>query len=214
MHTCQITVERLTDAGDEWPVVVERRRPDDLVERRVDGVLRLAKDELEDLQSMALLPQRYGEKLGAALFDGPVGIAFAQAREASEDRLRVLLVVEAPDLRHLRWERVFAPFDGGATWDFLALRQQAPLSLYVPSVADRRFPPIGRDDLRALVLAASPPGLGRDLPRSTSARQSAVSGRPSGRSCAMCWQRARTGRRRTGRTGRTGRRHSRNWPHG
>ncbi len=130
----------------------------------VDGVLRLAKDELEDLQGMALLPQRYGEKLGAALFDGPVGIAFAQAREASEDRLRVLLVVEAPDLRHLRWERVFAPFDGGATWDFLALRQQAPLSLYVPSVADRRFPPIGRDDLRALVLAASPPGLGRDLP--------------------------------------------------
>lgn len=147
MHTFQITVERLSDSG--WPVVVERRSPDDLVERRVDGVLKLPDNARGDLAEMELMPQPYGELLGQALFEGVVGTAFAQAREASEDRLRVLLVVEAPDLRELHWERLCAPFAAGSDWDFLALRQQAPYSLYLPSVADLRFPPIGRSDLRA-----------------------------------------------------------------
>ena len=39
------------------------------------------------------------------------------------------------------------------------LNQRTPFSLYLPSLTDRLFPPIGRRDLRALVLAASPEGL-------------------------------------------------------
>ncbi len=38
-------------------------------------------------------------------------------------------------------------------------------SLYLPSLTDRQFPPIGRRDLRALLLVANPPGLEQyDLP--------------------------------------------------
>ena len=55
------------------------------------------------------------------------------------------------------WERLAAPIDGG--WDFLSLNQRTPFSLYLPSVTDRRFPPIGRRDLRALIIAASPADL-------------------------------------------------------
>ena len=54
-----------------------------------------------------------------------------------------------------------APFDDG--WDFLALNQRAPFSLYLPSLTDRRFPPIGRRDLRALMVVASPDGFGASI---------------------------------------------------
>lgn len=70
--------------------------------------------------------------------------------------MRVLLFIEAVDkeLRILRWERLCAPIDEG--WYMLALDQRVPFSLYIPATTDRRFPPIGRRDLRALVLVASP----------------------------------------------------------
>src|SRR5262249_7548702 len=51
------------------------------------------------------------------------------------------------------------PLDGG--WDFLALNQRVPFSLHLPSTTDQRFPPIGRLDLRALILVAHPDGLDR-----------------------------------------------------
>ena len=62
--------------------------------------------------------------------------------------------MEADDLRGLHWERTCAWID--QKLDFLSLHQQTPLSLYQPSQTDRRFPPIGRRDLRALVLVAAP----------------------------------------------------------
>ena len=86
-------------------------------------------------------------------------LARARAETADDDRLRILLTVEDEELRSLRWERLCAPFDGG--WDLLALHQEAPFSLYLPSITDRRFPPIGRRDLRALIVAASPANLDR-----------------------------------------------------
>ena len=95
--------------------------------------------------------------LGKALFQENIRDAFVQALRESDGGLRVLLFIEAPDLRTWRWERLCAPFDG--TWDFLALNQRTPFSLYLPSLTDRLFPPIGRRDLRALVLIASPEGL-------------------------------------------------------
>jgi WD40 repeat protein len=85
--------------------------------------------------------------------------AFVHALTKSEDHLRFLLCIEADDLKTLRWERLCAPVDQG--WDFLALTQRTPFSLYLPSLTDRCFPPIGRRDLRALALVASPQGLER-----------------------------------------------------
>ena len=67
----------------------------------------------------------------------------------------MLLCVEAPDLRPLRWERLCAP--RGGRWALLALDQRgAPLPLPARRPIERRFPPIGRRDLRALVVVASP----------------------------------------------------------
>jgi len=99
----------------------------------------------------------YGILLGQTLFRDGIRDASVQALSKTDGQLHVLLFVEADDLRGLRWERLCAPLDG--RWDFLSLDQRVPFCLYLPSVTDRRFPPIGRLDLRALILAASPTGL-------------------------------------------------------
>jgi len=64
--------------------------------------------------------------------------AAAEAKSAG-DALRVLLFVEAEDLRNLHWEQLHAPLDRG--WDYLLLNQATPFSLYLPSQIERRFPP-------------------------------------------------------------------------
>ena len=155
MNTFEITVQR--EAGDGWPVVVEQSRPGVFLPVRGEGILQLDRVELRS-QTTA---RDYGTVLGRALFRDAVARAFDRARAESEDRLHVLLFVEAPDLRSLHWERLCAPLDLGDHWDFLARDQRVPFSLYLPSLTDRRFPAIGRRDLRALVVAASPPGLER-----------------------------------------------------
>ncbi|MBA2448677.1 MAG: hypothetical protein H0V51_11695, partial [Chloroflexi bacterium] len=97
MNTFEITVQR--QAGDGWPVVVEQSRPGVFLPVRGEGVLRL--DPVE-LRSQATA-RDYGTVLGRALFRDAVARAFDRARAESEDRLHVLLFVEAPDLRALHW---------------------------------------------------------------------------------------------------------------
>src|SRR5512132_3891467 len=159
VNTLKITVQRKFAAG--WPIVVEYSRADALSPIRSDGVLKFGDESVEELKSLLEQPREYGVRLGIALFDGEdqdgrkrVRDAFVGARQES-DRLRVLLCIEADDLRILRWERLAAPIDGG-DWDVLVLNQRTPFSLHIPSNTDRRFPPIGRRDLRALLLVASP----------------------------------------------------------
>ncbi len=158
MSTFEITIERQTDAG--WPIVVERTSSGAVLRLRAEGMLLLGPEADAALLAAALKPRVYGEILGQALFRDDIRDAFASARAetADDDRLRVLLTVEDPALRVYRWERLCAPLDGG--WDLLALNQEAPYSLYLPSVTDRRFPPVSRNQLRALVIAASPANLG------------------------------------------------------
>jgi hypothetical protein len=160
---------------------------------RSEGILQLDPVALASQTT----PKAYGTLFGQALFRGEVRDAFVRARAGSEDRLRFLLCIEDSDLKTLRWERLCAPLEGG--WDFLALDQRVPFSLYLPSLTDRRFPPIGRRDLRALVLVASPEGLEhyRLAPFDSRAR-SPASGRRLGRSRARYWRacRGRQGRRR------------------
>ncbi len=147
----EIIVQRKGAVG--WPVVVEQSAPGQFLPMRTEGLLRL---DLKALLAQGT-PLEYGTVLGQGLFAGPVRDAFVQALAASANALRVLLCVEADDLKTLHWQRLCGPLDGG--WSFLCLQQRTLFSLYLPAVTDRRFPSIGRLDLRALVVVASPAGL-------------------------------------------------------
>jgi WD40 repeat protein/energy-coupling factor transporter ATP-binding protein EcfA2 len=149
MNTFEITVQQ--KRGTTWLVVVEECASGVFLPVRHEGTLQL------DLVELNQQPTRldYGTVLGKALFrDEQLKVAFGQALRESDDRLHVMLSIEDTDLRTLRWERLCALLDG--RWDFLGLNQRVPFSLYLPSVTDQRFPPIGRRDLRALILVASP----------------------------------------------------------
>jgi hypothetical protein len=153
VNTFQITIQR--KSGDRWPVVVEESKPGVFLPIRKEGVLKVDEAELKGQQT----PKNYGTLLGMALFRDDVRDAFVQALRESAGCLRVLLFIEDIQARTWRWERLCAPLDG--IWNFLALDQRVPFSLYLPSLTDRLFPPIGRRDLRALVLVASPEDLER-----------------------------------------------------
>jgi hypothetical protein len=161
MPTLEITVQRRTPEG--WPVVTERRATDLAPPARGDGLLTLDPDVLLAKQDD---PDEYGLLLGQALFQGAIadelGLARKESLRAVGERLHLFLHVEAPDLRPLHWERLYAPphdsvqqLTGGvAAWHCLALDQQVPFSLYLPTSTDRRFPPIDRSELRALLVVA------------------------------------------------------------
>jgi WD40 repeat protein len=151
VNILEITIQR--GSGDAWPVAAEHSTSGAFLPVRSEGVLQI---DLAELRAQ-VDPRGYGTLLGRALFRDEVRDAFVRARAESDGTLRLLLFVEADDLKTLRWERLCAPLDAG--WDFLALDQRVPFSLYLPSLTDRRFPPIGRRDLRALVMVAGPEGL-------------------------------------------------------
>ena len=153
MDTLEITIQRKT--GDTWPVIAEQSRPGSFLPLRSEGVLSLAPAELPP----QLDPISYGTHLGQALFHKGIRDGFTRALADSQNNLRVLLFIEADDLRALRWERLCAPINN--RWRELARNAQALYSLYLPSVTDSRFPAIGRRDLRALVIIANPTGLER-----------------------------------------------------
>ncbi|HSR32900.1 MAG TPA: CHAT domain-containing protein, partial [Anaerolineae bacterium] len=150
-HLLHITIQ--AGSGKTWPVVAEHKPPGDDLPVRDEGLLRIDGEALRGSADA----QEYGTILGQALFQGHILRAFDQAFGASAHDLRVLLYVDAEDLRTQHWERLCAPLDRG--WDHLALDQRLPFSLALPSRADRRFPPIEGDKLRALVVVASPEGL-------------------------------------------------------
>jgi hypothetical protein len=157
MSTFEIRIDR--KEGDGWPVVVERTSSGEAYRLRSEGALRLDDGARSALQNAD--PSAYGTVLGQALFRDQILVSFTEARTKAtpDDRLHVLLTVEAEDLRNLRWERLCAPF--GERWDLLALNQEIPFSLYLPSIRDRRFGTIGKQDLRALIVAADPSNLSR-----------------------------------------------------
>lgn len=154
MPTFEIVIQR--KAGSTWPVVGVETRPGEFLSVRSEGTFEINFTAL----NACLLPREYGTLLGKGLFRDEIRDAFTraltQAREAGE-ALHLLLTVEDIELRRLQWERLCAPIAG---WDLLALQQQTVFSHYLPSLTDRRFPPIGRRDLRALLLVAGP----QDLP--------------------------------------------------
>ena len=161
MNIFEITIQRKYKYKDNWPVVVEYTKKGELP-IRCEGILKLnSEDNFAEIRSLSLQLKKYGEMMGKALFHEEVRDAFVEALaqlEGSQDNndcLHLLLQVEAEDLRELRWERLCAP----KNWNFLSLNQRTPFSFYIPTSIERRFPPIGLRNLRALVVVASPQGL-------------------------------------------------------
>ncbi|BAY91237.1 MULTISPECIES: nSTAND1 domain-containing NTPase [unclassified Tolypothrix] len=154
MNTFEINIQR--KSANHWPIVVEHSRPGELLSSRSEGILELTSADLEKLTSLLGQPKDYGTFLGKAIFKEEIRDAFVSALRDSDATVRVLLFIEAEDkeIRTLRWERLCANIDDG--WHLLSLEQRTPYSLYIPAITDRRFPPIGRRDLRALILVASP----------------------------------------------------------
>lgn len=150
MDICQITIQRRV--GEQTPIVVESSQDGDLPVRN-EGHLDLSEETL----IAQVTPLDYGRILGQALFRDDVRAAFVRALARAGERLHVLLFVEDVPLSRWHWERLCVQIDGA--WNFLVLNQRTPFSLFLPSGTDRRFPLIGRRDLRALVIAASPTDL-------------------------------------------------------
>jgi WD40 repeat protein len=143
----ELTIQS-TVKGGSYRVVAEWTRPGELPVRREHTV----QLEVEPLQQQVGAAS-YGVALGRMVFCAGIRELFAQARVAG--LLRVLLAVEAKELQSLRWERLAGPVDSDA-WQRLGQSQRTPFSLYLPSISDRRFPPFGRSELKALVVVANP----------------------------------------------------------
>jgi formylglycine-generating enzyme required for sulfatase activity len=144
-------------SGETWPWVADLNRPDDLLPLHYEGHFNL---QIEPLLKTYDLRQ-YGRLLGEALFQGNLRDAFtnalAQARQQGWLRVQLLIDKSAQELRQLHWERVLVPIDG--RWEFLALNQSTPFSLYLTSRSDRRFPPLSSSKLSMLLVTANPQNL-------------------------------------------------------
>jgi hypothetical protein len=158
MSVFEITIRR--KEKDTWPVVAIHQPPAGGLDVWTEGELNFDPRTLEPLPPSE---KEYGLLLGKALFAEEIRDAFNRAvaeAKAADDLLRVLLHIEAHDLRPLHWEKLHALFDRG--WDYLLLNQGTPFSLYLPSKIARRFSPISRRHLSALLLVAGPEELNRD----------------------------------------------------
>jgi WD40 repeat protein/energy-coupling factor transporter ATP-binding protein EcfA2 len=154
MDILEISLQRKTE--NAWPVVANLTSSGKFLPIRRESMLEL---DPQSLHGLEFDPLEYGTLLGKALFVEDIRDTFAQALARGE-RLRVLLTVEAPELRTLDWHRLTAPVNG--QWRFLAIQQNTHFSLDIPSPASANFPAIGRRDLRALILVAGLDSLSGD----------------------------------------------------
>jgi WD40 repeat protein len=150
MATLELTLQSADDGA--FRVTGECRRGAQELPTRRQAPLRVDREALR----MVSGPRDYGQLLGQALFLGELRDLFTFAL-SQPGPLRVLLRIEAADLAGIRWERLCAPIDG--TFRLLATEQRAIPSHYIPASTDRAYPPIGRRDLRALVVVANPDDL-------------------------------------------------------
>jgi hypothetical protein len=144
----EINIKQKTPDG--WPVVVEQEEQGQILATTQEGILQL---DTVSLKSQ-IKPADYGTVLGMALFRDQIRDAFVRALAKSEDRLHIALFVEDKELKTLHWEWLCAPF--GTGWSLLALKQETPCFFYLPSSSERVFPSIEREDLRMLIVVASP----------------------------------------------------------
>lgn len=159
MNIFEIIIQR--KSKESYPVVAELKQPG-VPLLRTEGTFQLSSEDLDELYGFLEEPKDYGNFLSKKLFQGEVRDAFFHACGKSPKGLRILLFIEAEDIQliTLRWERLCVPKNVQEdSWNFFRLEQKFPFSLYIPASIDWHFPPIGKRDLRALVLAGSPKNL-------------------------------------------------------
>ena len=117
--------------------------------------------DLDGLLASEGLSEKYGQQLGLALFGAdPLGQDYAETLAVSQGRgngVRVRLLVEAPELQGLRWERIYQRMDGA--WHPLGSTALTPFSRYVPSQQWSRPSPVTQRPLRILAVISSPANL-------------------------------------------------------
>lgn len=164
MNAFEIEITIQSKSGESrWPIVVRCKQPDGLIIHSKE-TLKLNQEDFNQLIAQSENEKEYGLLLGQALFQGAVRETFIRSlsKTTQDSHLRILLSIEVAEndpLKTLHWERLCAPIDTDGSWHLLARDQRVPFSLYIPTLIDRYFPPMGRRDLRALVLVASPTNL-------------------------------------------------------
>jgi formylglycine-generating enzyme required for sulfatase activity len=117
--------------------------------------------DMTRLLELAASPQDYGLALGKALFaDEALGDGYretAAAAQAHDAGLQVRLRIDPPELRALRWERIYHPWAG--EWVPLGCTAATPFSRYVPAQQWGRAAPATQRPLRMLAIVASPADL-------------------------------------------------------
>ena len=153
MNIFEITIQKRKESS--WPIETKLTRSYDSLPVHHKGELKLSKQDFNELTSLKIQSQQYGQFLGIALFQGEIYQAYLQALDSSWDGIRVLLIVEDKELEVLYWHWLCAPQE----WNFISLNQRCCFSISLKTPTERVFPPINQNDLKALILAASPQGL-------------------------------------------------------
>ena len=178
MNTFEITIRPKTDNG--WPVTVKYTPGQ--YPLYYQGTLKLnSEDNFLEIEQYRGSPKKYGEELGKKLFIDDIKLAFQTAlndqknstgenSKKKPDKLHVFLHIDTSynkndisnindddGIKNLRWERLCAPFSSDSEgWEFLSIDVRTPFSFFIPTMVDRLFPVIGRNDLRTLIVAANP----------------------------------------------------------
>ncbi|MFZ1025499.1 MAG: CHAT domain-containing protein [Limnoraphis robusta] len=164
MNIFEITIQPKTEKG--WPVAV-KHTPFQQSALYYKGTLNLNSDDNFASLGQYGQPQKYGTELGKQLFTQDIRFAFEKAlfhsqQQSSKDKqiLHVYLHIDTfndDSLKSLKWERLCAPFaPGDEDWEYLSTDRRTTFSIYVPTMTERLFPVIGRNDLRSLIVVANP----------------------------------------------------------
>ncbi|MBK8986363.1 MAG: CHAT domain-containing protein [Chloroflexi bacterium] len=150
----EINIQHQPRGYEHYPVVVEFTTPGNEAVTQTQGKLILDDNVIRTLREHEEWgePDKYGQTLGELLFQGPVRDALQQAYSGTE--MRILLAVNAPELRGLRWERLAAPVDNG--WRMLARNENTPFAISLASSRHVIFPSLQQDEIKALVVVSHP----------------------------------------------------------
>lgn len=156
-----VFIIRIQDKQSEtaWKVHAEYRG-DSIGEK--NDIFEFSAEDFRHLNTLST--KDYGIYLGKALFQNDLREFFKSAFHSSQKLMKVTLSIDVEDssnsdnLRALHWERLCVPMD--QSWQYLPLEQRLPFSHHVSTAnLDRKYSPIQKDNLKALVLVASPENL-------------------------------------------------------
>lgn len=116
---------------------------------------------LETLNTQRVDPHAYGRTLGEALFtEAALGQSYRDTLNwvrGRQEGLRVQLRLDTEALQTVQWELLFYPHDG--QWLPLGAQAETPFCRYLPAQSWKRLEAVDDEQLRILVIVASPSDL-------------------------------------------------------